>query len=204
MNPESFPEEIAITPDQRWIKMLNEYLPPADIRLPINPGILNIGCGNSVKWNYLALTIYLAQEDLGLPNYIGVDVNEEAFADAKETLGDLVHFVAGDAQNLTTFLKGQYHLALFEHPALTISRDGPRQWLKIFQETSKLLDNDGGVILTSFWLNDHIPAQVGMERAGFTIVHSGRNKFPGKTFDTASNGESLQFDKYILIAKKTS
>ena len=184
--------------------MLDEYLPSADIRLPADPGILDIGCGNSIKWNYFALTFYLAQEDLGVPDYVGVDISEEAFADAREALGDLVRFVTGDAQNLTSLLKGRYHLALFQHPTLTISRDGPRRWLKIFRETFMLLDNDSGVILTSFWLNDHLPAQVAMKKAGFSILHTGRNKFPGKTFDTAGNGKPLQFDKYILIAKKTS
>jgi SAM-dependent methyltransferase len=190
------------TPEKRWVKMLAEYLPKYNIRLSENANVLNIGCGNSVKWNYLGVTLYLASQGLGMPNYVGVDLSEEAFAEAKSVLGGLVDFVVGDAQNLTGFLTGRYQLVVFEHPSLTTSPDGPKIWQKIFQETANFLDMNGGIILTSFWLNDHIPAQVGLERARFKVLFSGRNKFPGKTFDTASNGESLVFDKYIIIAKR--
>ena len=63
---------------------------------------------------------------------------------------------------------------------------------------------NGAIILTSFWLNDHMPAQVAVERAGYDIVYNGRNKYPGKRFDTADNGEPLEFDKYIIVARKGS
>ena len=194
--------EISYTPDIRWVKMLSEYLPTAKIRLGENPRVLNIGCGNNVKWNYLGLTMYLATQGLGTPNYVGVDLTEEAFAEAKKALGGLVNFVRGDAQELTKFLKGTYQLAIFEHPNLTTAPDGAKIWQKIFLETAALLDLNGGVILTSFWLNDHIPAQVALERAGYRIVYNGRNKFAGKRFDTADTGESLEFDKYIIVAKR--
>lgn len=190
------------TSDMRWMKMLIEYLPKYDIRLPESPGILNIGCGNRIKWNYLGVTLYLISQGLGVPHYVGVDLEEDAFAEAKNVLGELVKFVACDAQHLTDFVTGTYQLAVFEHPNLSTSRDGPKIWQKIFQETAKLLDRNGGVILTSFWLNDHIPAQVALERAGYHIFHSGRNKFPGKNFDTSSHGECLRYDKYIIVAKR--
>lgn len=196
--------EITYTPDIRWVKMLSEYLPMAKIRLGENPGVLNIGCGNNVKWNYLGLTMYLATQGLGIPNYVGVDLTEEAFAEAKKTLGGLVNFVRGDAQELTKFLKGTYQLAIFEHPNLATAPDGAKIWQKIFQETAALLDLNGGIILTSFWLNDHMPAQVALERAGYHIAYNGRNKFAGKRFDTADTGESLEFDKYIIVAKRDS
>ena len=194
--------ELHDTPDIRWMKMLTAYLPECGIQLPQNPKVLNIGCGNSVKWNYLGVALYLGNQGLGIPHYFGVDIKEEAFTDAKRELGSLVNFVVCDAQNLTDFLTGTYHLAIFEHPNLTTSPDGPKIWRKIFQETSKLLDEDGGLILTSFWVNDHIPAQVALERTRYHIVYNGRNRFPGKKFDTASNGESLEHDKFIIIAKK--
>ncbi len=193
--------ETDYTPEVRWVKMLSEYLPKCKIQLCQNPNILNIGCGNNVKWNYLGVTLYLANQGLGVPHYVGVDVEEEAFAGAKEALGGLVHFVAGDAQHLTDFLNGTFHLAILEHPNLATSPDGPKIWRRIFQETAKLLDRTGGLILTSFWLNDHIPAQVALERAGFHIAFSGKNRFPGKTFDAARDGQSFQFDKYIIVAK---
>ncbi len=196
--------ETTLTPDKRWVKMLTEYLPSYHIGLSENPNVLNIGCGNNVKWNYLGVTIYLSNQGLGVPNYVGVDLKEETFADAKKTLAGLVNFVAGDAQHLTHFLKGTYQLAVFEHPNLSTSPDGPKIWGKIFRETAKLLDPNGCLILTSFWLNDHIPAQVAIERAQYHIVYNGRNKFPGKRFDTAGNGESLKFYKYIIVAKRQS
>jgi hypothetical protein len=195
-------DEIKDTPDIRWMKMLMAYLPECGIQLPQNPNVLNVGCGNSVKWNYLGVTLYLAHQGLGAPHYVGVDLKEEAFADAKKALGSLVTFVACDACKLTDFLAGTYQLAVFEHPNLTTSPDGPKIWGKIFQETAKLLDEDGSLILTSFWLNDHIPAQVALERNQYRILHNGTNRFPGRKFDTASNGESLEHDKFIIIAKK--
>jgi hypothetical protein len=203
MNPESH-FETGYTPEIRWVKMLSEYLPKCNITLCENPSVLNIGCGNNVKWNYLGVTLYLANQGLGMPNYVGVDVEEEAFAKAKEALDGLVNFVAGDAQNLTDFMTGAYQLAIFEHPNLATSPDGPKVWQRIFRETAKLLDVNGAVVLTSFWLNDHIPAQGAFERAGYEMVYNGRNRFPGKRFDTADDGEPLEFDKYIIVAKKSS
>jgi hypothetical protein len=191
-------------PDERWVRMFQEYLPKYGILLPENPNVLNIGCGNSVTWNYLALTLYLASQGLGMPNYVGVDVEEAAFADAKKALNGLVQFVSGDAQHLTDFMTGRYELVVVEHPNLTTSPKGPRIWRRIFEETSEVLHEDGGLILTSFWLNDHIPAQVALERAQFRVLFSGRNKYPGKIFDRATNDEALAYDKYVLIAKKES
>jgi hypothetical protein len=155
-----------------------------------------------VKWNYLAVTLYLGAHGLGAPRYVAVDVREEAFAGARRALGDLVRFVACDARNLSRFVTGTYSLALFGHPDLASSPEGPRIWRRIFEETTQLLDARGALILTSFSLNDHIPAQVALERAGYKILHSGTNAYPGRQFDTAGNGEPLLYDKYILIARK--
>ena len=201
MNPQSH-FEIGYTPEIRWVKMLSEYLPKCGITLCENPRVLNVGCGNNVKWNYLGVTLYLADQGLGMPNYVGVDMEEGAFAEARKALDGLVSFVAGDAQKLTEFLAGTYQLAILEHPNFTTSPKGSKVWQKILHETAKLLDVNGAIILTSFWLNDHMPAMVAVDRAGYEIVYNGRNKFPGKRFDTAENGELLQFDKYIIVAKK--
>ena len=184
--------------------MLSEYLPKCGITLCENPSVLNVGCGNNVKWNYLGVALYLADQGLGMPNYVGVDTEEKAFAEAKEALGGLVSFVAGDAQHLSDFLTGTYQLAILEHPNFTTSPDRTKIWQKILHETAKLLDVNGAIILTSFWLNDHMPALVAVERAGYDIVYNGRNEFPGKRFDTAENGEALEFDKYIIVAKKAA
>jgi len=59
INNESM-SETNLTPDKRWVKMLAEYLSSYHIGLSENPNVLNIGCGNNVKWNYLGVTIYLA------------------------------------------------------------------------------------------------------------------------------------------------
>ena len=192
-----------LTPDKRWVRMLTGYFLEYDIRLPANPNVLNVGCGNNVKWNYLAVAFYLADRGLGIPNYVAVDQKEEAFADAKEILDGVIRFLGCDARNLTDFLTETFHLAVFEHPNLTTSPDGPRIWRNIFQETAKLMDEKGAAIVTSFWLNDHLPAQVALERSHYDIVFSGRNRYPGKVFDTAANGESFQFDKYIIVARRS-
>ena len=34
------------------------------------------------------------------------------------------------------------------------------------------------------------------------VLHSGTNKYPGRSFDTLETGEPLLVDKYILIARK--
>jgi hypothetical protein len=201
MNPQSR-FETGYTPEIRWVKMLREYLPKCGITLCQNPSVLNVGCGNNVMWNYLGVTLYLADQGLGIPNYVGVDTEEGAFAEAKEALEGLVSFVVGDAQKLTDFLTGTYQLAILEHPNFTTSPERSKVWQKVLHETAKLLEVDGTIVLTSFWLNDHMPALVAVERAGYAVIYNGRNKFPGKRFDTAENGEPLEFDKYIIVAKK--
>jgi SAM-dependent methyltransferase len=189
------------TPEIRWEKMLQEYLTGQTVKLPVCPKIINIGCGNNVTWNYLGMSRYLAGRELGLPHYVGVDIKEEAYREAKATLKELVRFLTADARRLSDVMTDRFHLALFEHPDLTASREGPKIWGKIFQETARVLEPGAGVILTSFWLNDHLPAQVALERAGYRILLSRTNKYPGKVFNTDSKGETLQYDKYILIAQ---
>ncbi|MBW2030685.1 MAG: hypothetical protein JRH06_07020 [Deltaproteobacteria bacterium] len=190
------------TPDRRWANTLTEYLARYNITLGENPRILNIGCGKNVTWNFLGVLFYLASHDLGFPDYVGVDVTEEAFGDGKRALGDLVTFVPCDARDLGNHVKGPFHLVIIEHPNLSTSPEGPRIWGKIFQEAGELLDDNGVLILTSFWLNDHIPAQIALERCHYRILYSGRNQFPGRRFDTSSSGEPLVMEKYILLARK--
>lgn len=192
-----------LTPDLRWIKMFNEYLQECYIKLPANPNVLNVGCGNNVKWNYLAMAFFLANQGLGAPNYVAVDEKEENFADAKKILDGVVRFLACDARKLTSFLTETFDLVLFEHPNLTTSPEGPRIWKNIFRETGKLLDEKGAAIITSFWLNDHIPVQAALEESQYDIVFSGTNMYPGKVFDTGVNGEVCQFDKYVITARRS-
>jgi hypothetical protein len=182
--------------------MLDEYLGMYEVSSPESPRVLNIGCGNSVQWNYLGVTAFLLGRGLGLPYYVGVDLREEAFGQAKEALAGLVHFIAADARQLTRYLEGSFHLIIVEHPNFTTSPHGPKIWRQIFEEAAAMLDQEGALILTSFWLNDHIPAQVALERAGYRLLFSGTNRYPGRSFDTLVTGETLETDKYILIARK--
>lgn len=181
--------------------MLGEYLPKHGIRLPERPGVLNLGCGQNVTWNYLGVTGYVLGEGLGLPRYVGVDINPEALREGRETLAGLVHFVEADARHLADCVTETVHLVVVEHPNLSTAPDGPKVWRRIFEQAAVLLDRRGALVLTSFWLNDHIPAQVALERAGYRILQSGKNAYPGKTFDTLDTGETLEIDKYVLIAK---
>jgi hypothetical protein len=199
---EKAPAPEAQTPDRRWAAMLDEYLGKCEVFVPPNPRVLNIGCGNNVQWNYLGVTAFLLGRGLGLPHYDAIDMEEKAFGLAKKALTGLVHFVAADARRLTRYLEGLFHLIIVEHPNLTTSPQGPGIWRLVFEEAALLLAQEGALILTSFWLNDHVPAQVALERAGYRLVFSGTNRYPGRTFDTLGTGESLQVDKYILIARK--
>jgi SAM-dependent methyltransferase len=192
----------AWTPDRRWTAMLAEYLGRHEIELPENPRVLNIGCGNNVKWNYLGVTGFLLGRGLGLPHYVGLDLREEAFGQAKEVLDGLVHFIAADARQLSRYLEGPFHLIFVEHPNLTTSPEEPKIWRQVFEEAAGLLAQEGALILTSFWLNDHIPAQVALERSGYRLLFSGTNRYPGRSFDTLETGETLETEKYILIARK--
>ncbi|MBW2065345.1 MAG: methyltransferase domain-containing protein [Deltaproteobacteria bacterium] len=184
------------------MSILTDYLSGYDITLGKNPRVLNIGCGKNVKWNFLGVTFYLAGQGLGFPVYVGVDQNEDAFGDARKVLGDLVTLITCDAQDLGNHVEGTFQLVIVEHPDLATSRDGPRKWRRIFEQARKLLDEQGALILTSFWLNDHIPAQVALEKSLYRILYSGRNAYPGRRFDTSNNGEPLIVDKYIILAKK--
>ena len=190
------------TPDQRWILILDKFLGDFGIELPEFPSVLDIGCGNNATWNYLALVGYLCPKSLGVPKYTGIDLSEEAFAKAKEALKGLAHFISCDARQLERHVDGPFHLIFCQHPPLTISRDGPKIWKAIFEQVAGLLDPQGCMILTSFWLNDHIPAQMSVKKAGLDILHSGKNPFPGRIFDRSEDGEEFQYDKYILLARR--
>jgi len=190
------------TPDRRWSKILGEYLSRFGIVVPESPAVLDIGCGNNAIWNYLALISYLSERALGFPQYVGVDMYEEAFSKAREGLEGLATFIACDARELSRHVEGPFHLILCQHPPLTTSKEGPRIWQAVFEEAARVLDPEGCFVLTSFWVNDHIPAQVAVQKAGLEILYSGKNAYPGKIFDKGSDGEDLQYDKYILLARK--
>lgn len=189
-------------PDIRWARILKDYFQEFGLSLPYNPAIINVGCGENVKWNYLGLVLYLSLEGLGRPFYLGVDRNEKALRGAWNSMRGLVHLVVGDAVFLSSMLKNSYDLAIFEHPDISTSPDGARKWRKIFKQTKHILKSGGYLLLTSFWLNDHVPATYNIEREGFSILHNGKNRYPGRQFDRASTGEELIYDKYILIAKR--
>jgi len=189
-------------PGIRWFNILAEYLAKGNIRLTENPRIINIGCGNRVVWNFFGVCLYLESLGLGLPRYTGVDILPENFAHAKKKLNKMVDFMVADARTLSKQVNGAFDLAVIQHPDISISPEAPKKWRKIFHETYHLLSENGGLVLTTFWLNDHLPAQLALQRAGFTISHSQPNKYPGQQFDTSSKGEPLVMDKYILLATK--
>ncbi|RLB37775.1 MAG: hypothetical protein DRH12_13855 [Deltaproteobacteria bacterium] len=190
------------SPDQRWIRILDKYLGEFGIALPEFPSVLDVACGNNATWNYLALVGYLGSKNLGVPRYVAIDVSEEAFAKAKEALQGLAHFISCDARDMRRYVEGPFHLVLCQHPPLTISKKGPKIWEEIFEEVSLILDPQGCMVLTSFWLNDHIPAQICVKKAGLEILYSGKNAFGGKIFDRSEDGEELRYDKYVLVARK--
>ncbi len=188
--------------DIRWAKILSDYLEGLNILLPYNPAIINIGCGENVKWNYLGTILYITMKDLGRPIYLGVDIDEKGLKKAWKALKRLVDLVVADAELISRMIKNPFDIAIFEHPDISISPYGARKWRNIFFETREILKDGGILILTSFWLNDHIPATYNIEKAGFHILYNGKNRYPGRRFDISSSGEELLYDKYILIARK--
>ncbi len=188
----------------RWFKIFSEYLPKGNIRLSENPKAVNVGCGSRVVWNFAGFCFFSISRGLGLPRYVGVDIKPEKLSFEKPALNKIggADLIAADARKLSRYIKEQFDLAIIEHPDFTISPDAPKNWQKVLEEIYKLLTETGGLILTTFWLQDHFPAQVALKRMDFTIFHSGTNKYPGKQFDTSSEGEPLLLDKYIILAAK--
>jgi len=136
------------SPDKRWTKILAEYLGKFQIELPRFPSVLDVGCGNAAVWNYLGVVGYLQSRNLGIPYYVAVDRDENAFQRAKAQLGDIVTFLACDARDLTQHIRGRFSLVISTHPSLTTSPQGPRIWQEIFVQISRLLDSRGCVIVT--------------------------------------------------------
>jgi hypothetical protein len=164
--------------------------------------VLNVGCGNRVAGNFLGLCLFLGSHGLGIPAHVGVDIRAENFSYAKSTLGGLVDFIVADARTLTKKIAGTFDVVFIEHPDLTTSPEARIKWRNIFSETHELLSETGGLILTTFWVYDQIPAQIALHRLGFKISYSGTNKYPGNQFDTSNEGETLIIDKYVILATK--
>ncbi len=190
----------------RLRKMLDRVLEPDEERVRQalarreEARILNLACGAANEAETLAEFVLGLQEGTGRRvKLTGIDLRPREIADARRRFGGArkdperevekeFEFVAGDATRLDGHreLGGPFDLVFLRHQNCW---NGPRTWEEIFDRALERLDDDGRLIITSYFDREHEMALEAIEKLGGNLVRSEANPesrrlpTPGKSVD---------------------
>ncbi len=192
---------------QRLDKMLQRVVGPQNKAQPPNSDnstrILNLACGSCNEAG--TLTDFFAKmkkpelgDGLKKVELLGVDVRAREIADAQRRFRSGTHteqniqkdyqFLTGDASKLDS------HRALDEHFDVVFMRhqnfyNGDRVWEEIFEQALAKLKDDGQLVITSYFDEEHQLALNAIQKLGGQLIDSQQNlesrKLPtiGKSVD---------------------
>ena len=144
------------------------------LSLAPSPRLLEIGCGmaeDAGEW--------LAG---GVAEYVGVDLDETAIAQARARWPGLT-FLCADAAHLPGAAVGRFHVVLIRRPDLFVR---PGNWQRVFAALPALLRPGGRVLVTLLGAGETAVARRWLEENGLRVVEEGR---------TAPEGE------YLVVAE---
>lgn len=149
--------------------------------------ILNIACGQCDEAG--TLVNFGQSQTQGQVSLIGADIRIREILQARENHAHLpAEFLLEDATKLSQ------HKALGEDFKMVLLRHqnywhGPELWKKIFEQGLAKVDNDGVIVITSYFDKEHQLALEALEKLGAEVVLSRQNElsrqlsFPGKSVD---------------------
>lgn len=164
--------------------------------------ILDVACGACDEAETLA--DYFTKLKQGSPGVelTGIDVRAREIADAAQKFRKLdpdtrkFEFLNGDATKLDEHreLGDDFDVVFFRHQNLW---NGRRTWEEIFDKALEKLDDNGQLIITSYFDREHMLALEAIQRLGGDLVASEKNP-ESRHLQTA--GKSV--DRHVAVFRK--
>ncbi len=157
--------------------------------------ILDLACGACDEAATLSDFFASLREDRGLTGHttlVGTDVRERELDLARERFRDAAarrfEFFKGDASKLSAHrqLRERFDVLFLRHQNLY---HGRTLWQHIFEQGMNKLDDDGLLVMTSYFDREHRMALEALDRLGLELVSTTRNEHsralttPGKSVD---------------------
>ena len=149
--------------------------------------ILNIACGQCDEAG--TLVNFGQTQTQGQVSLIGADIRIREILQARENHAHLpAEFLLEDATRLSQHkaLGDDFKMVLLRHQNFW---HGPELWKKIFEQGLAKVDDDGVIVITSYFDKEHQLALDALQKLGAEVVLSRRNdlsrqlSFPGKSVD---------------------
>lgn len=169
----------------------------ADPRKPIE--LLNLACGRADETEVLADVFGKGAEQMHLT---GVDIRAREIGEAKERWGKLASqttadFLVQDASKLDdlSLLGDSFDIAFMRHQNFW---NGDTTWTKIYDEALHRLDQDGLLVITSYFDREHHLALDAIQGLGAELVCTERNRDSRKLTDAPAKS----VDRHVAIFRK--
>lgn len=149
--------------------------------------ILNIACGQCDEAG--TLVNFAQSQTTGDVSLIGADIRIREILQARENHSHLpAEFLLEDATKLSQHkaLGADFNMVLLRHQNYY---HGPELWKKIFEQGLAKVDDEGVIVITSYFDKEHQLALDALQKLGADVVLNRRNEqsrqltFPGKSVD---------------------
>ncbi|MDG1358070.1 MAG: methyltransferase domain-containing protein [Akkermansiaceae bacterium] len=187
----------------RLRQFLKETLHKSGAQIPGNPSaskqLLNLACGRADETKVLADVFGHDAESIHLT---GIDIRNREIGEAKERWSRVsdkasADFLVQDASQLAQIkeLDHQFDVAFMRHQNFW---NGDTTWTKIYDEALHRLDDDGLLVITSYFDREHRLALDAIQGLGAELICTERNH-DSRIITDAPN---KSVDRHIAIFRK--
>lgn len=188
---------------KRLRQFLKETLQKPAVSMPKNPAgevqLLNLACGRADETQILADVF---GENANSIHLTGIDIRDREIGEAKERWEKLSNqasadFFVQDASQLAQLkqLEKKFDVAFMRHQNFW---NGDKTWTKIYDEALHRLDDDGLLVITSYFDREHRLALDAIQALGAELVCSERNH-DSRIITDAPN---KSVDRHVAVFRK--
>jgi len=193
------------SPTQKDLKRLKQFLQEnlikAGVDIPDQSHLLNLACGRADESAVLAEVF--GKKEIHLT---GLDIRAREIAEAKGRWSEYLpekasaEFLVQDCSKLgeINHLPNNFDIAFMRHQNFW---NGDTTWCKIYDEALHRLDEDGHLIITSYFDREHSLALEAIQSLGAELVLSEQNHQSRMVHDVPP-GVHKSVDRHIAIFKK--
>ena len=183
-------------------RLLRRALAHASPALPNDRAlsILDLACGPCREAETLIQSLRDVSGSSSDIRLVGADIRraelDEAAARARAAGLEHTEFLAADCSKLDQALGSSenFDLAFLRHQNFW---NDPAAWLKIFDHGLSRLNDDGLLVITSYFDREHALAVKALERAGAELIVSARNE---DSIDLSTHGKSV--DRHLAVFRR--